>query len=484
MVTGIQDKEWADKFSISFLLTDYDNEIQQGATMAKVIGEAKKIENSYSPAIHYTKNNVFVDNLQLNIYSSFTDLTSTLIDTSSRIYDWKGSIIDEGPKYSELGFGNNGKSLLTLQSHNFYNQAIIHYTAFSNSVFSFSYTNDHTKRSGNDIFEGDRTAGFRAPQTISKQISALSFEQSLFEKSMTFTIWGKNYDFRSHSVDQVYITDSKGYRPIEIPVSGATNNWGYGIAAKYEFHLRHIFKLSSENAYRLPDVEEILGDGLLVRNNPSLSPEYSYNYNVSYLLSGIELNKDYSISCELTGFYRDVNNLILYIVQDNRGIGVNENIGKVIAKGISTEVHFSYKKSLELKGNATYQDIRDNREYIGQNKNETFGDRLRNTPYLLANGGIYYSTKNIFSEDNMSFFWDIQYVHEFYLNWPSLGMKSTKAIIPTQLINDIGVSYSIMNGRYNMSVSCTNLFDNQVYDNYLIQKPGRAFSTKFRVYFN
>ncbi len=59
---------------------------------------------------------------------------------------------------------------------------------------------------------------------------------------------------------------------------------------------------------------------------------------------------------------------------------------------------------------------------------------------------------------------------------------SSKARIPSQNIVDLSASYSWMDERYNISLSCDNLFDRKAYDNYMLQKPGRAVYAKFRIY--
>ena len=37
-------------------------------------------------------------------------------------------------------------------------------------------------------------------------------------------------------------------------------------------------------------------------------------------------------------------------------------------------------------------------------------------------------------------------------------------------------------GRYSVSLECTNIGNEKLYDNYRLQKPGRAFSLKFRLF--
>lgn len=45
------------------------------------------------------------------------------------------------------------------------------------------------------------------------------------------------------------------------------------------------------------------------------------------------------------------------------------------------------------------------------------------------------------------------------------------------------LSYTMKNGRYNVSFECRNFTDAQLFDNFSLQKAGRAFYGKFRVFF-
>ena len=77
---------------------------------------------------------------------------------------------------------------------------------------------------------------------------------------------------------------------------------------------------------------------------------------------------------------------------------------------------------------------------------------------------------------------DYQWVHWYFLTWEAYGARESKAKIPTPHICDADITYSWHNGRYNVSVECTNFLDKLAYDNYKLQKPGRAFMAKFRLF--
>ncbi len=69
------------------------------------------------------------------------------------------------------------------------------------------------------------------------------------------------------------------------------------------------------------------------------------------------------------------------------------------------------------------------------------------------------------------------YVHEFFRNWESLG-GTGKAVIPTQMIHDLGLIYSFPNEKVTLSVNGKNLLNAQAFDNWALQKPGRAVYAK------
>ena len=78
--------------------------------------------------------------------------------------------------------------------------------------------------------------------------------------------------------------------------------------------------------------------------------------------------------------------------------------------------------------------------------------------------------------------YEYQWVHWFYLTWEAYGSSKTKARVPSQQISNVSLLYAWHDGRYNVSLQCTNLFDKLAYDNYMLQKPGRAFFAKFSIF--
>lgn len=68
--------------------------------------------------------------------------------------------------------------------------------------------------------------------------------------------------------------------------------------------------------------------------------------------------------------------------------------------------------------------------------------------------------------------------HKSYLNF-----GQDEYMVPDQFAHNLTISYSVRNGRYNFSLECRNFTDAKLYDNFSLQKAGRAFYGKIRIYF-
>ena len=75
-------------------------------------------------------------------------------------------------------------------------------------------------------------------------------------------------------------------------------------------------------------------------------------------------------------------------------------------------------------------------------------------------------------------------MHSFTYYSSNIGANKDDYIVPNQFSHDITLSYSIARGRFNFSVECRNITDAKLYDNFSLQKAGRAFYGKVRVRLN
>jgi vitamin B12 transporter len=73
-----------------------------------------------------------------------------------------------------------------------------------------------------------------------------------------------------------------------------------------------------------------------------------------------------------------------------------------------------------------------------------------------------------------------RYVHAFYRGWESQGLKQFKQVVDAQVTHNIGVSWLFDSevALLTATVELDNLTDARVYDNFGVQRPGRAFYVK------
>jgi hypothetical protein len=132
-------------------------------------------------------------------------------------------------------------------------------------------------------------------------------------------------------------------------------------------------------------------------------------------------------------------------------------------------------------------DVRDNMPIaIGtvSMPNIGYGDRLPNIPYLFADSDITLTWSDCLKRGNaLSLTYDNQYLHNFYYYSSRIGVNKGNYMVPTQLSHNISLNYSIDRGKYNISVECRNITNERLYDNFSLQKAGRAYYAKLRVAF-
>lgn len=469
---GFVDKKWADQFFISLLASTQKNGIQTGQTMATVYGKLHYKEVLLMPHLSYKKDNLFTAGLNLSLFSGYSNREGQTIDTASALYNWKGETIPH-----EQGGGEilrNGKSWFTLYEDSWINRINLTYQLPADIKIGFNYFHSGVKRQGKDPYLSAYRVPFTAPQRINRQFAGLSLETKKFNERLYINAFLKWYDFKTTSNELEYVLVDGAYQATAIPIANNKSNWGGGMAVSYKFHPLLLTKFSIEQATRLPTPTEALGNGILVANNPTIKPEQSLNINLGMAWGRIPIGSQHGLSVTAGIFFRDTKDQLLYKIS-SRDEGVYENVGKTLGKGAELEIVYDLNHWLKINANMTYLDIRNNQRLDNGVPNILYDDRLRNTPYLLGNAGAAANIPDaIQNGSKLVVYTHANYLHEFYLYWPSLGAKDTKDMIPSQLIFDVGVGYTFPDQRITLAFDLSNFTNTQAYDNFLLQKPGRA----------
>ena len=473
MEVGVADRSWADAFFVSASVSKVDKDIQTGATQDRVIGMAERHTQSLNVSARYEKVDFLTDGMQFQVSASHTMDHSQTIDTTYRRYYWDGSYIDGS--YSEIR--SRGKTLrhyhrpLTVVRSNLsYRLAEGHELAL-NYVFN---------RAGNRQTDDWDTDFVPTDDVLAKHIAGLSYDQSLLSGRLNNAFFVKDY-VNHLMIGQNELPSTTGANVVQ--GSDTKNYVGYGLGTRYLFFDPLAVKGSYEHSVRLPISRELLGNGSTVYPNVALKPEISENFNVG-LFGTVDLGGGHSISYEMNGFVRLVDNYIRATVTETESMMQYVNVAAVHIKGVDGEIRYDWAGKLHVAANASYDDSRDMRKYTQSGDlSVTYRNRTPNRPWTYANTEVSYSFYDVgLRGSRLRLSADYQWVHWFYLTWAAFGSASSKSKVPTQHITNASLLYSWHSNRYNVSLECTNLFDALAFDNYMLQKPGRAFFLKFRLF--
>ena len=472
---GVTHKPWADALFVSASYSQVDKELQTGSVQTKVYGMAERQAHAWNLSARYQKRDFLWEGLQLNASLSHTWDYSLTIDTAFRKYDWNGDYITS----SRNEITGRARSMRHYNRPTTIVRTNLDYALNAHHALNLNYL---LTRTGNDRYDEVDTEFESSNDLLAKHIIGLSYNQSFFEGKMENTFFVKDYinHVNIRQQDLYWITGSE-----DIPASSTHNYIGYGVGTRYTFLDAFALKASFEHSVRLPMARELLGNGTTVYANVKLSPEESNNVNAG-LFGTYRPASGHTLYYEANGFLRYVDNYIQAVVSEKEGMMQYQNLPAVHIKGVEGEIRYDWQNRLQLQANACYQDARDQMEFKSDGKpSATYNNRVPNKPWLFCNANASYSFYNIgLPESRLRISYDYQWVHWFFLSWEAYGALESKARIPAQHISSLALSYSWKNERYNLSVQCDNLFDATAYDNYKLQKPGRSFFCKFRLFIN
>lgn len=467
---GTEHKPWARYLFITATYSTLQKGIQTGATQAIVYGDARRHGHSWSVSGRYAIDNLLVKRLNLSLFASHTSSYQTTVDTAFRKYDWNGHYTQS--QRNEITGGP--KSMLHYDRPMTVARGNLDYSFASHHNVNLNYILNNTKTHRFD--DVDKT--YRPSRDrLTKHILGLAYTQTLVDSRLVNTLFGKSY------IENFKILHQESYNNSEHTASATKSFWGYGIGSRFSATDWLKPKASFEHTVRLPLSREILGNGVTVMQNLALKPESSDNVNVG-ILGDIQLPADNSLYYKVSGYWRDVSDMIHLVVGEADGTSYYTNLSSVRATGLETEVGWHCSDWLSLTTNWSYSETKDMNRWREDGKPSiTYKNRIPNLPWLFGNTDLTFARKKIIrGDDRLRFGYTFQYVHWYYLTWEGYGSLSSKSKIPSQYRHDVSLTYSWFNERYNVTLELDNIFDCTLYDNYRLQKPGRFFSVKFRLF--
>ncbi len=469
--TGIAGTKLADELSVSATYAENNNNYQHPDKSAnELFGDYHTRNNTKLVSVIYKK---IFDGMKVTAYALGGEITETTYDTSSKEYDWNGdytnsSDVNEGEFDTKSIFERKDKVTRGSLSGD--------YSINEVSNLSANISTNYLKRSGSDEVN-KANVHFAAPNWEKKAVLGVSYGLKPLDSIFSGTMFAKQYWYEGQISADLY-DDLEENVIVEKGVDMSAT--GFGFTSRYLVLDNAQLKLSFERAYRLPEADEILGSGTFIYPNPELQKEKSDNLNLGFLVSsGVD---GWYIKSDTNIFYRKAEDFISYVARQVVR-GSYENTDSVKVQGLETSFSLLFNEKYSVVFNGTYQDMTDQTKFneTGQ-KNSGLGERMPNEPYLFGNikAGFVFNTP---AYDRVSTSWTINYVKEYFLYRQDLGDPDTKNTIPSQTTHDFNADYSFGTGKYNVSFTASNIFDTAAFDNFSIQKPGRAYYLKFR-YFN
>ena len=455
---------WADKLSFSLNYNQEYKQIQNANLMQIVFGGKYQTSYTYSTGIEYEKKNL-LKGLSFSVVGRYDLTTTNVVDEENRIYSWDGSYRIK-PTKGEAMYQNT-----VFEGKTAYVAAHLDYWLSEKHFLQLTHTFSHyyrlTKSQLFTPFSSDADFMDRINQ---KNITGLSYKY-VPNDQWTVLAFGKYY---AAKVTGPAVVSGHGYLSVYENHTERTDALGVGIGSSYEFSKELLAKLSYEKSYRLPNDRELFGDGDLEIGANQLRPEHSEDLNVN--LSWQPETNGHALLAEGGFALRYIQDYIIRNVAST-GAATSKNHGKVLTLGGDFALRYFYQKTFSVGGNLSYMDMR-NREPKNTNGADsvTYGDRVPNMPYLFGSADATYTFDSLLTQDDgLTLGYNLAYTHEFFLSWQSEGAKIT---VPTQLSHDLSLTYTAPRNKYTLSVEVKNFTDALLYDNYSLQKAGRAFYVK------
>jgi TonB family protein len=464
---GVIDRPWAKRLLVRGFLSNYEKELQHNTVMTVPYGEVNYGETVYGGTARYEAE--LGTGFDLEIVGSYAHRIIDYSDQSQWVYSWTGEQVRKRRVGGETDVRPHDQSVW---QDSVFGRALASWAITPEHTLRASLTPSYATRSGDERLQADPKARdpLSAQRDLFTFVSGIEYELDLFGDRLSNILFVKDYFYDAKS---------------EEPLAGKAfeqrhaerHRLGVGDSLRYRFTPWLYAKASYEYATRLPRPDEVFGDAILIHANLELEPEISHNVNIGprieYAAAGFG-----ALTFEVNGFLRATDRLIVLLGNDR--FFTYQNVYEARGLGVENALNWeSPGRYLTLDGMLTWQDVRN------ASDEGTFGDfegdRIPNRPYLFASWGARFRFASMPSaRDVVEPFYIGRYVHGFFRGWESQGLREFKQTVDAQITHSAGISWTLARafGRVTTTFEVDNLTDAKVFDNFGVQRPGRAFYLK------
>ncbi|MEM9836954.1 MAG: TonB-dependent receptor, partial [Bacteroidota bacterium] len=450
----VRDQSWADRFRFTVNANQFYKELQNGGTIGNFsFGEAFTEGQGVSATLRYDKK--IGEKLELSTTNALSRVDVLYEDTTANLYSWSGEVIAVQPRErGELSHSRSDRDFTNLASRINLRWAITP----RDEVLLTNLLARQSTIGRDEVLDLERDP-LTKTQVLLKDVVGLQYRRSLFKDKLELSAAGKYYYY-----------DLQGINPRNLePQLASGDRVGYYVTAKYDFTDNFFARASYENALRVPTAPQFFGNGGNIRANVELQPEISDNYNLGF--SYTSPRRDFRWAFTANGFLRFQDELIfLQGTEFQRFI----NADAVETSGVEGSVTLRYRDKVRLDINATR--LRQVYGRIdGTVQAQVFeGTDFPNVPKWFYNARLTFN-QDLDNENSFSAYAQYKYVDQF--NFLNVSATFDPAVfIPVQQRVDLGVQLSLKDGKYNLALNANNIFDADIFDNFSVPRPGRAFN--------
>lgn len=454
---GVVDKPWAKRLSLTGFASSVDKQLQHDRFMWTPYGEATTGDTLMGATARYDV--ALHRDLELELTANYAHRIIEFRDVGEWRYDWLGARVASLRTPGETG----NPSDTTLWQNAGLARAVLTWELATEHTLRASLSPTYTSRFGRDLAASPSEREIEESNLLTL-VSGVEYELNLWDDRLSNVVFLKDYAYRAEAYD----TDGSSQ-------AVRRHRFGAGDSLRVRVTPWLYAKASYEYATRLPRPDEVLGNGGLVRANPDLVPEISHNANLGAHLEWKRTLAG-SFSLDVNAFLRDSDRLIF--LNGSAQTAQFENVYGARSLGFENAASWTAPRGLaSVDGTLTWLDQRNTSS--AEQFADTSGDRLPNRPYLFASWGARVRLPGLTSDDDsVEPFYYARYVHGFFVGWESLGVG--KLAVPAQLSHDIGVTWllSAEAADLTLTLEVQNVTDARLYDNFGVQRPGRAYYAK------
>ncbi|MDQ8003639.1 MAG: TonB-dependent receptor plug domain-containing protein [Pedobacter sp.] len=494
---GFSNVKWADQFFIGYNISDTYKEIPHGLTMTKPYFGRFNEYQAHVVSLNYSKNNLLIDGLSLNVNAVHSRRSTYLQDTVSLKYNWDGTLKiknSEGPPETfgyEPGMGQQGEAVMTNIDRTISNvRSNLAYTIISGHRLSLNHKFEKSSRDDQDLLIPERSKWITL-NDLTTNIWAMNYEAEIFKGKIKTNFFGKYAVYQTNQT--IPVSETNGVLAYEYNIA-KRNNKGFGGTISYEAIRNGFLIVSGEKSFIMPTDRHIYGEpenNLLP--NPDILPELAINYNLGARY-GFQTSTRHKFNLYGNMFWRNGYDKIIQQTRTDAVIEGRENqvediqvtqfvnLAKTQSIGFEAEINYIYNNRLNAmlnfsKFNSLFKVPLDE----NGNRHSLYNLQIPNEPFFTINTNIQYRFKDAFQKkSDLNIYYNAGYVAPFRTIW----MESEWFTTPTQLAHDLGASYRFPSGKMVVSFDAKNILNAEVYDNFGVQKPGQAFYIKLNYTIN